>query len=265
MQKKYEFTGETICYKDHMLHRIRALVDVFRRGEVIAKAGDLGGWIESEYNLSHDNNAWIKDDAKVFEKARVEDDALVSGSATMRDRSSAYDEAIVCGEVQISGYSEVNDSAVVKDHVWLSERVSVSGRARISGRAWIRDTVAISGNSIVYGKPWISGNVILKDDAVIRDASDFMCIGPIGSRDDYTTFFRNAKGEIKVICGCFKGTIDSFLKKVEEVHSIDKHGITYRLEIDKHGITYRLAAEMAKAQIDTTPISEEEIERGLME
>lgn len=254
MQKKYEFTRKTICYKAHMLHQIRALVDIFRRGEIIAKAGDLGGWIESEHNLSHYGCAWIKDDAKVFEKARVDDDALVSGSATMRDRSSAYDEAIVCGEVQMFGDSDVSDSAVVKDHVWLSERVSVSGRARISGRAWIRDGVTISGNSIVYGKLWVSGEAIFTDDALIRDESDFMCIGPIGSRNDYTTFFRNAKGEIKVICGCFKGTIDSFLQKVEEIHSLDKHGITYRL-----------AAEMAKAQIDTTPISEEEIERGLME
>ena len=47
--KKYEFTGKTANVGKHILHRIRALRDF---GDV--KAGDLGGFIESEGNLSHD-------------------------------------------------------------------------------------------------------------------------------------------------------------------------------------------------------------------
>jgi len=46
---KYELTNETIIHHDHTLHRIRALRDIPRYD---VKAGDLGGYIESEANLS---------------------------------------------------------------------------------------------------------------------------------------------------------------------------------------------------------------------
>ena len=47
MEKKYELTEVTVTYGKAILHRIKALKDF---GNV--KKGDLGGWIESEDNLS---------------------------------------------------------------------------------------------------------------------------------------------------------------------------------------------------------------------
>lgn len=47
--KKYELTGETKEIDGKILHRIRALIDI---PEHDVKAGDLGGWIEAERNLS---------------------------------------------------------------------------------------------------------------------------------------------------------------------------------------------------------------------
>ena len=49
---KYELTTETLQFAGHILHRIKALKD-FRS----VKAGELGGWIESEENLSQADNA----------------------------------------------------------------------------------------------------------------------------------------------------------------------------------------------------------------
>ena len=58
--KKYEFTGETKAFNGTTLHRIRALKDF---GDVAA--GDLGGWIKGEENLSHDGRCWVSGDAQV--------------------------------------------------------------------------------------------------------------------------------------------------------------------------------------------------------
>ena len=69
MSKKYELTDETVRINSIILHRIKALTDF---GDV--DAGDLGGWVESERNLSHDGNAWVYDNAR---NARVYGDALV--------------------------------------------------------------------------------------------------------------------------------------------------------------------------------------------
>lgn len=49
MKRKYEFTGETMRWSDRTLRRIRAIA-----GFANVRAGDTGGWIEGERNLSHD-------------------------------------------------------------------------------------------------------------------------------------------------------------------------------------------------------------------
>ena len=50
--KKYEFTGETKQWLGRTLHRIRAVADFKLAGGIKVKAGELGGWIEEEENLS---------------------------------------------------------------------------------------------------------------------------------------------------------------------------------------------------------------------
>lgn len=115
MEKKYEFTGETLEYEGRTLHRIRALKDF---GNV--KAGDVGGWVETEANLSHDGNT------------------------------------------------------------------------RVSG------------------------------------AEDYITCGPIGSRGDITTIFRDSVKKVCVNCGCFSGTLDDFEKAVNKTHPYDQHGMEYR-------------------------------------
>ena len=61
MVRKYELLlDDTIGFSGQQLFRIRALI---RFGDV--KAGDLGGYIQSYKNLSHDGDAWVADNAKV--------------------------------------------------------------------------------------------------------------------------------------------------------------------------------------------------------
>lgn len=74
--KKYEFTREEKVIDNHTLHRIRAMRDF---GAV--KAGDLGGWIEGEDNLSHDGMARVGGEAQVTGTALVEGNARVEGNA----------------------------------------------------------------------------------------------------------------------------------------------------------------------------------------
>ena len=72
--KKYELTKDTITINENKtLYRIKSLKDF---NDV--KVGDLGGFIESEYNLSQDGNCWISDDVKVYEDAaRISESAII--------------------------------------------------------------------------------------------------------------------------------------------------------------------------------------------
>lgn len=83
MSKKYEFTDETIEVDGHTLHRIRAV-----RCFSDVKAGDLGGWIEKEHNLSHEDHAWVYGEGKVYGDARVIDDARVLSCAKVYGNAS---------------------------------------------------------------------------------------------------------------------------------------------------------------------------------
>ena len=67
MMKKFELMTESkMNVFGKTLFRIRALVDFS-----FVKAGDVGGWIEEEGNLSQSGNAWVYGDARVYGNAEV--------------------------------------------------------------------------------------------------------------------------------------------------------------------------------------------------
>ena len=98
--KKYEFTDDKIEFDGQVLTRIRALVDIPRFN---VKAGDLGGYIEKERNLSHIGDCWVGGNARVFEQARVFGNARVYGNALV------FGNACVPGNAKI----ESNDDFIV--------------------------------------------------------------------------------------------------------------------------------------------------------
>ena len=102
MNKKYELIDETQEWNGRILHRIRALADF---GDV--KAGDLGGWIEKEENLSYDDNAWVCGDAIVYDDARVCGNAWVYGNARVCGNAWVCGNALVCGNARVCDNAEI--------------------------------------------------------------------------------------------------------------------------------------------------------------
>ena len=67
--KKYEITD--IAHPDNStLYRIKALIDIPGRG---VKAGDLGGYIQSENNLSQNGDCWVDGNGRVADNGYVFD------------------------------------------------------------------------------------------------------------------------------------------------------------------------------------------------
>ena len=100
--KKYEFTGETKDFCGVELHRIRALKDF---GDVAA--GDLGGWIKGEENLSHDGRCWVYGTARVYGDAQVSGDAWVSDDARVSGNAQVSGDARVFGNAWVAGDAEI--------------------------------------------------------------------------------------------------------------------------------------------------------------
>ena len=104
MNTKYEFTGETKIVYGRTLRRIKAIVAI---GATVAP-GDIGGWIESENNLSVYGNAWVYDDAWVYGDAMVHGDAEMYGNAKVYGNASVYGNAIVSGYARVYGDARVS-------------------------------------------------------------------------------------------------------------------------------------------------------------
>ena len=146
--KKYKLlSDDTKTVDGRTLSRICAL-----RSFSDVLEGTLGGYIESEHNLSHDGNWWIYDDAIACDHAQV------SGNARVYDTAIACDQAQVFGNAQVWGRAQVRDQA------------QVSGDANVSGYAQVRDQAQVSGNAFIWdcaqvsGSAWISGNSIIAED-----------------------------------------------------------------------------------------------------
>ena len=71
ISRKYELTEEKKVFLGRTLYRIRALKDFELLDGTIIHAGDLGGWIEKEDNLSQEGSARVSGDARVSDNARV--------------------------------------------------------------------------------------------------------------------------------------------------------------------------------------------------
>ncbi|MFR3127715.1 MAG: hypothetical protein ACLTVG_10340 [Coprococcus sp.] len=123
--KKFELTSEFITnIFGTKLFRIKALIEF---GNV--KAGELGGFVEKEENLSQDGNAWVCGNAWVYDNARVYGDACVCGDARV------YGDACVCGNAWVYDNARVYGDACVCGDARVYGDVCVCGDARVCGDA----------------------------------------------------------------------------------------------------------------------------------
>ena len=102
MVKKYEFTGKT---KKVLGRTLKQIVCVTAFASV--SAGDVGGWIEKEENLSQYGNAWVSGNARVSGDARVSGNARVYGNARVSGDAWVSGNARVYGNAEVSGDAEV--------------------------------------------------------------------------------------------------------------------------------------------------------------
>ena len=134
--KKYELSNETIEIDGITLHRIKALKDFSD-----VKAGDLGGWVEKEDNLSQMGDAWVYDNAEVFGNAEIYGNAVISGNAKVFDNAQVYGDAIVYDNARVFGNARVCQGA------------SVCGNAMVCGDAMVR----CGADYIIFKNFWSSG------------------------------------------------------------------------------------------------------------
>lgn len=187
--KKFLLTNYSKEYDGHILYRIRAL-----KNFAGIKAGELGGYVAGEHNLSQYGNSWIQQDSMVFNLAYVGDNALVSKSImygnakavensriihttmygdtvikgfAISNNAYIYYKSVICGESRVSGHLAFD--GIIKDKVFIKNSgVKITGNnIELSGEAQISDQVEIEGNAKVGGKSRIMGHAKITDYAEV--------------------------------------------------------------------------------------------------
>ncbi len=142
--KKYEFTDETKTVNGIKLHRIRRLSD-----------GKLGGFIQSEHNLSHDGDCFVYDDSCVFDRVRVYGNAQVYGTAWVHGAAHVYGDARVFDNAHVYGNALVFDSARVYNDARVYGDAQVYEDSVCTKTPLVcsipRNTMYITDNNIIIG------------------------------------------------------------------------------------------------------------------
>ena len=195
IEKKYEL----IPSDKEGLYRVKAIKDF---NDV--KNGDIGGYVESEKNLSQYDDCWIYDDAIVQDnavvigKALIFNNAVVVGNAIVSDHAQIFNNAVVVGNARVC------DNAELYDHAQIYDNAVVVGNARVCDNAEIGGKARIGGNAVIQGNTFICG------DAMISSDKDYIVFKNWWSSGRYFTWTRS-NNMWKV--GCFYGTGEELIAK----------------------------------------------------
>lgn len=185
-------------------------------------AGDYGGFIESEDNLSQEGSCWVFDGAMVYNDARVLDNAVVRDFAIIKNQAVVEKDAIVQRDAVISDMARITDAAVVSDCAKISNRATIFGEARnnalVCGNAnvhgIVKDNAFVNGSSSISGivcdNAKVEGAIVVDKDSVVNNRTNIAGSGIIVSStiscDDDTNIFSNYFNN---------GAVDCFINRVK--------------------------------------------------
>jgi NDP-sugar pyrophosphorylase family protein len=80
------------------------------------KKGELGGYVKGYYNLSQEGNCWV------YNTARINKRAIVTGNAIIKNKATVTGNAIVSGRAVISGNAIISGDDVVSGDIEINNR-----------------------------------------------------------------------------------------------------------------------------------------------
>lgn len=165
-ETKYEVT-KISHPKYPWLHRIRALKQVNEQ----VREGMLGGYVQTEDNLSQDETCWIYDQAIACEGA------LVTKDGRMYDGTMARDSALVSGNIRMFECSRAEGHSCLLSGE-LKENARAAGEAVIN-QADTGMSPLVGRNSSVYGT--VCGAFIIHDnicpgEKLVNDTRDMFIL-----------------------------------------------------------------------------------------
>ena len=116
-------------------------------------------------------------------------------------------------EGDLGGYVEKDENLDQESDAWVSGDAQVYGDARVYDDAQVCGDAWVCGNARVYGNAQVYGDADIEND---NNHCGFDCFG---SCNRHTHAYLTKDNKVEITCGCFRGSIEEFEKKVEKTHS----------------------------------------------
>lgn len=117
-------TKYTICRSKYKIidgitvYRIKCVNSFYCHGTLISK-GDIGGYVENDYNLSQHGCCWIFDDAVVRGNARLTNSATVKNNAIVEDNAEVCEFSHIKDNALIKGTSKICGNSIIEKYTVL--------------------------------------------------------------------------------------------------------------------------------------------------
>ena len=115
-------------------------------------------------------------------------------------------------EGDLGGYVEKEDNLSQSGDAW------VYGDAQVYGNAWVSGNAQVYGDARVSGNAWVSGDAQVYGNARVENNHMHCGFDCFGSCNRHTHAYKTKGNKVEITCGCFRGSLEEFEKKVEETH-----------------------------------------------
>lgn len=168
MGKKYSILkDEKIEFNGHTLYRIKAEAEIPYFG---VQAGEIGGYVESEDNLSQEGACFVRGDAKVYGHSKLDYIAIAEGKAVVKN--------IASDAGYFSGNSIVfaDKDASIYGNIRLEGVVTFDGEAKVyfenGDKYSFGDDSEIDGDFVMFIDAE-DNEITVKTSTVYRDVFNF--------------------------------------------------------------------------------------------
>lgn len=186
------FTPPVAGWGPQEFNRIQALINIPRFN---VKRGDIGGYVTSRNILSQEGDCWIADDAIVYGRVKVKDNAYIAKNAQ-----------IIAGADKVS--INIQDNVIITDnakiyrtndggnwHSFIQGMTRIRDNAKLNDPRYVKDSITVRGNAIILEAD-ISGVSEISGSAKILSG----CVISNSTISDNAVVFKNANLSHVTVC-----------------------------------------------------------------
>ena len=113
---------------------------------------------------------------------------------------------------ELTGNFVINDFGIKLFQIKCTKSFKYANEGDLGGYVEKEDNLSQSGDAWVSGNAQVSGNARVENDHM---HCGFDCFG---SCNRHTHAYKTKGNKVEITCGCFRGSLEEFEKKVEETH-----------------------------------------------